>query len=143
MSDTTALNVKIAKMRVLIIDDNTVDRAILKSQLESMGFDKIHECRNGNEGIFKVQNSFKILTPYHLIITDWRMPEKDGLSFLKFIKSEEAFANIPIMMLTGIADKENVKHALSSGVDAFLLKPINGDILIKKINELIGTMNIL
>ena len=126
-----------AKLRVLIVEDNPVDRELLKALLEKMGFLNIQEARHGIEGVFKLENSAKINKPIHLLITDWKMPQKDGLSLVKFIRGDNTLKNIKIVMLTSVSDAEKVKEVLREGIEAFVLKPIDSGILQKKIESIV------
>jgi two-component system chemotaxis response regulator CheY len=125
------------QMRVLIIEDNSVDRRLLREQLESLGFYHVQEAQQGSEGLFKVGNAAKVGKPFHLLITDLKMPEKDGLSMIKFLQSSGLISNTWVIMLTGIADDRKVREIITQGVDDFILKPIDVEILKKKLMNLL------
>lgn len=126
------------KFRVLIADDNPVDRALLKAQLEDMGFLFIQEAQNGSEGLFKIQNAAKVGKPFTLIITDWKMPEKDGLSLVKFLGSFRDTKRPKVIMLTAVSESGKVKEAIVEGVDDFVLKPIDVEILKSKLLKIVS-----
>lgn len=126
-----------SQLRVLIIDDNSVDREMLRIHLEDLGFKGIQEARSGSEGIFKCENSVKVEKPFHLVITDWKMPEKDGMALLKFLKGSKDFRKTRVIMITSVNEEEQVKNAIIAGVDDFILKPINPTILHQKVEKLL------
>lgn len=139
MSDASAPNYIdpiFKNIRVLIVDDNAVDRRVLKAYLEGIGLDYIQEATNGNEADFKNRNAEKMGTPFDLLITDWRMPQKDGLSFIKLLRSERSSTRQFVIMLTSVADKASVERVLETGVDDFILKPIDPKILKSKVSSL-------
>src|SRR5687768_2567562 len=137
------LDDKLDLFRILIVDDNPVDREIIKSHLDSIGFRNIQMARNGNEGIFKIENSSKVRKPFHIVITDWKMPEKDGLSMLKILNASSNYKDMRVIMMTTVSDKNQVKEALREGVDAFILKPIDTDVLEDKILNLTEKIDLL
>lgn len=120
------------KIRILIIEDNPVDRAILRHKLEEMGLDLILECSDGLQGLEKLANFEKAGTPVHLVITDWKMPRKDGFSVVSAI-AKKRWAQPYTIMLTSVDEFESVKAVLGLGVDDYILKPTNLDLLKKKV----------
>ena len=73
-----------------------------------------------------------------MIITDWNMPEMDGLTFVKTVRSKEEYKNTPILMVTTEAAKEDILTALRSGVNNYVVKPFTPDTLQEKVNKLLG-----
>ncbi len=129
-------NMTFEKFRVLIVDDNPVDRQILKAQLEDLGFLYIQEAQTGNEGIFKMENAFKVSKPFHLVVSDWKMPEKDGLTMLRELKRSGILKKTWIIMLTGVNDADSIKDAIAVGVDDFMIKPTDLKLLKNKLLKL-------
>lgn len=138
--DSKELPSKYSQLRVLIVEDNAVDRELLKSHLENFGFENIQEAKNGREGILKIDNSLSFRKPFHLLITDWKMPEKDGLSMIKHVRLDKALDQMRVIMLTSVSEKKEVKAALHEGIDDFILKPIDPQLLLKKIENLAGKL---
>lgn len=132
------LSKRYAPIRVLVVEDNPVDRELLKAQLDKIGFRNVQEAHHGAEGIFKLENAFKVGKPYHILIVDWKMPGMDGLNVIKRLKKDGTFGQIRVMMLTSVSDERRVIEALREGIDAFIMKPIEHEILQQKIEMIVS-----
>lgn len=132
-----------AKLKVMIVEDNPVDRELLKSQLEKMGFENIVEARSGSDAIFKIENTGNSKDAFHILITDWKMPERDGLALIKYLRDAKALQNTKVVMLTSITDEKKVRTAIREGIDDFIVKPIDFDVLTKKLENLIKRMGLV
>lgn len=116
----------------MIIDDSYVLRKLLSLGLK--GFDySIFEAEDGLDALEKLN----YISP-DLIIVDLNMPKMDGLEFIKTLRSNYRFLDIPVIMLTTSKDEEIKKEALHAGVNLFLTKPIKPEILLYKIKSLLG-----
>lgn len=104
-----------------------MDRAVLKQQLESMGIRQIQDAANGKDGLFRIENALGVGKPFHLIVTDWRMPEHDGLKLLKFVRSHDKIKNTAILMVTAVFEVDKVTEAVVSKVDGYIIKPSDFD----------------
>ncbi len=113
------------QQKILIIDDETQIRKILRISLEASGY-KIIEATTGNEGIISAAT-------YHpnLIVLDLGLPDKDGLIVLKNIRE---WSNIPILILSVRNAEEDIITALNNGADDYLTKPFNTGELLARIN---------
>ncbi len=89
------------KIRTLIIDDNTVDRKILRAQLEDMGFLYVQEANQEDTAIFKIENAQAIGKPFELLISDWKMPATDGITLLRYLKSKGVLKESWLRISTG------------------------------------------
>jgi two-component system chemotaxis response regulator CheY len=138
MEDSTpSTNAIFSQLRILVVDDNPVDREMVRIHLQSLGFENLQEAQSGSEGMFKVENAAKIGKPFHLVVSDWRMPEKDGMALLKFLKSEKTYRNTRIVMVTSVNEATLIKNAIYEGVDEFILKPIHPATLAQKLEKLL------
>jgi len=121
-------------MKILSVDDSRILRQIVKNAVEILGYDFL-EAENGKK-------AFEILekegADISLILLDWNMPEMDGISFLKKIKSDERFKNIPVTMLTTEGEKTKMIEAVKAGAKNYLTKPFTQENLITKIQESLG-----
>lgn len=119
--------------KIITVDDSSTMRRIIKNTLIKIGFSNILEAANGIEALeVLAQNNVD------LIITDWNMPEMDGLTFVKTLRAKDQYKEIPILMVTTEAAKEDILTALRSGVNNYVVKPFTPDILQDKVFKLLG-----
>jgi len=119
--------------KIITVDDSSTMRRIIKNTLIKIGFSNILEAGNGIEALeVLAQNNVD------LIITDWNMPEMDGLTFVKTLRAKDQYKEIPILMVTTEAAKEDILTALKSGVNNYVVKPFTPDILQEKVFKLLG-----
>jgi two-component system, chemotaxis family, chemotaxis protein CheY len=121
-------------MKVLLIDDSTTMRKIQRRALGALGIEDIDEAANGREGVEKLK---EMAYAYNLVMLDMNMPEMGGLEVLKEVRSDPASNNIPIVMCTSVADKEQVMEAIKSGASNYVVKPFTPDDLQKKVSKYI------
>lgn len=116
--------------KILIIDDSLVMRNIHKNALREHGYkdDRLLEASQGYEALDQLKNN-----EVELIIVDWNMPMLDGLSFVKEVRANGVWRDIPILMVTSEAARENVVEAVKAGVNNYIVKPITGEKLWQKI----------
>ncbi len=120
-------------MKILTVDDSSTMRRIIINTLSRIGYTDVVEATDGKDGLEKLgENSID------LIITDWNMPEMDGLEFVKTIRGSDEYKSIPILMVTTNAAKEDIIEALQSGVNNYVVKPFTPDTLKEKIESLIS-----
>lgn len=118
---------------VITVDDSSTMRRIIKNTLLKLGFTNILEAGNGVEAL-DVMAKNKV----DVVVTDWNMPEMDGLTFVKTLRSKDEYKNLPILMVTTEAAKEDILTALRSGVNNYVVKPFTPDTLKDKIDKLLG-----
>lgn len=106
------------QFRVLIIDDRFEARAMLKNMLVEIGVTQVFEAVDGREGLKFVDTAMDMVD---MVISDWNMPNMDGVSLLKQIRSVDS--SLPFLMVTGRGDIGSVAEAKSAGVSAYILKP--------------------
>ncbi|HOP85370.1 MAG TPA: response regulator [Syntrophorhabdaceae bacterium] len=123
-------------MNVLIVDDFSTMRKIIKNVLKQIGIESVIEAENGKMALELLKKE-----QIDLIISDWIMPEMTGIDFLKACKSEEQTKKIPFIMVTAEAQKGNIMEAIKSGVDNYIVKPFTPEKLqtaIEKAKERVG-----
>ena len=118
-------------IKVLIVDDSSTMRRIIKSTLEKIGYTDVTEAEDGVDALTK-------LSGVGLITLDWNMPRMDGLTFVKSIRANPEFAKIPIIMVTTEAAKEDIIKAIQNGVNNYVVKPFTPQILKQKIDQVLG-----
>ncbi|MCL6582410.1 MAG: response regulator [bacterium] len=121
-------------MKVLIVDDSLVMRKLIVKSLKEVGFevDPI-EASDGKDALRKLDPK-----TVNLIISDWNMPQMDGLSFVKKVRENKDTKRIPIIMLTTEGSMAKFEEALNSGVDDYITKPFTPDKLKKKLEKVMG-----
>ena len=125
---------RLSQVGVLIADDDARIAHIVRKVLESLGFAHIYMARDGEHAL-KILQTEKI----DLVITDWQMAPMDGISLVKYLRTTEESPNriIPIIMLTGNADRIQVEVARDCGVTEFVVKPFSAKTLCDRIVALI------
>jgi two-component system chemotaxis response regulator CheY len=118
---------------IITVDDSSTMRRIIKNTLQKLGFSNILEAGNGLEGLDVLAKN-----KVDLVITDWNMPEMDGLTFVKAIRAKPEYKELPILMVTTEAAKEDILTALRSGVNNYIVKPFTPETLQEKVFKLLG-----
>ena len=120
---------KRGEVRVLIVDDLTSMRKVLRNLLASIGFNQITEARDASDAVLKLQAE-----SFDLIISDWNMPTMTGQDLLEYVRADARFKEIPFVMLTSLADRDSVVAAQRSGVSDYLAKPFTVQELEQKLS---------
>jgi len=124
-----------ASIQVLVVDDQMSIRSLVRSGLNQLGVVHIAEAADGVDAM-----KFLLLNPVHLIISDFNMPNMDGLALLKAVRANPPTSKTAFIMLTGRADRELVQKAVQFGVNNYLVKPFNVQVLKGKIEQVFGTL---
>lgn len=127
-------------MKILVVDDSSVMRRIIKKTLERLESQKAYSFSNISEAEDGVEAWNTIInTPgnFDLILTDWNMPNMNGLDLIKKIRAKRQYDDIPIIMVTTEGGKTEVIAALKAGVNNYIVKPFTPQILYDKIRETI------
>ena len=121
------------KKSVLVVDDAAFVRNLIIGALKTINIIQIKEASDGRQAYAALQTKH-----YDLVISDWHMPEMEGIELLKKVRSNERLKNTPFIMLTSDVTTENVKQAIAAGVDEYLTKPFRNDALLEKVLRLFG-----
>lgn len=118
-------------MRVLIVDDFSTMRRIIKNILRQLGFSNIVEADDGAA-------AWEILTKDQIdfIISDWNMPQMTGIELLRKVRASEEFGDLPFLMATAEAQQENIIEAVQAKVSNYIVKPFTAETLGQKINKI-------
>jgi len=122
---------KMAKGKVLVIDDEEDVREVIKFYLNEENY-QIIEAENGEEAI-KLLNSEDNMMNVGVILCDIRMPKVNGVECIRYLRKEAP--GIPIIVVTGFSDPEMLTGLLNSGVKDYLVKPVKKDKLISAVNK--------
>ena len=123
-------------IKVLVVDDQNSVRQMTRMTLEEIGFRHIHEAEHGLQAM-----EIASLQPLDLIISDFNMPEMDGLGLLRAVRGHPVVRKVPFILLTGRGDKELVVKAAQAGVNNYLVKPFTAAILRQKIEQVMGKLS--
>lgn len=105
-------------LKVLIVEDQSDARALLRNVLGELGVTQIFEAKDGGEALRFMDSAFDFV---NLVICDWNMPKMSGMEFLRQLRTVDA--NVPFLMVTGRCDMDSVIEAKGSGVSGYIRKP--------------------
>ena len=118
-------------MRVLVVDDFSTMRRIVKNILRQIGFNNVVEADDGTTA-WDVLNRDKI----DFIISDWNMPHMTGIDLLRKVRGSEEFADLPFLMVTAEAQQENIIEAVQAKVSNYIVKPFTAEVMKQKIDKI-------
>ncbi len=118
---------------ILIVEDLSNMRRLIKNILKNNGFVNIYEAGDGKEALELIDTH-----AIDVIISDWNMTKMDGLTLLKSIRSNENSKTIPFLMVTAEVTKENIIEAITQGVSSYMVKPVTAEIMISKLKEILN-----
>ena len=118
-------------MRVLVADDFATMRKIVRNILKQIGFDDIVEAEDGQAALQVLKNE-----NIGLVVTDWNMPNMNGLELLQKIRTDPKTAKLPVLMVTAEGLKENVVAAVKAGVNNYVVKPFTAEVLQEKLEQI-------
>ena len=120
---------KYEKLRILVVDDMSSMRMMIKSVLHKLGVTDIHEANDGEKALEAIA-----AYEFDLVICDWDMPKVTGLEVLQQVRDSNTTRELPFIMLTAVSNRDNVVSAIQAGVSDYLAKPFKPQDLINKIN---------
>ena len=118
-------------MKILVVDDMSTMRRIVKNILKQLGFNNLEEAENGQEALTKLHAD-----TYGFVVSDWNMPVMMGIDMLRAIRADEKLKKIPVLMVTAEAQKENLMEAVQAGVSNYVVKPFTAETMQEKINKI-------
>jgi len=118
-------------IRILIVDDFSTMRRIVKNLLNDLGFFNTAEADDGNSALAELRKA-----PFDLIVTDWNMPGMPGIELLKQVRADAALAKIPVLMVTAEAKREQIIEAAQAGVNGYVIKPFTATTLSDKLGKI-------
>lgn len=121
-------------MRVLVVDDFSTMRKIIKNILKQLGFENIVEADDGTTA-WDVLNRDNI----EFIVSDWNMPQMTGIELLRKVRDSEEYCDLPFLMVTAEAQQENIIEAVQAKVSNYIVKPFTPETLGEKIDKIFAS----
>ncbi len=118
-------------MKILVVDDFSTMRRIIKNLLRDLGFTNTEEADDGNTALPMLKTG-----KFDFLVTDWNMPGMTGLDLLKTIRADAALKNLPVLMVTAEAKREQIVAAAQAGVNGYVVKPFTAAVLKEKIEKI-------
>ncbi|MCK0716410.1 chemotaxis response regulator CheY [Chromohalobacter sarecensis] len=118
-------------MSILVVDDFPTMRRIVRSLLKELGFNNVDEAEDGQEALNKLRTG-----GFEFVVSDWNMPNLDGLAMLKEIRQDDALSELPVLMVTAEAKKENIIAAAQAGANGYVVKPFTAATLEEKLDKI-------
>ena len=118
-------------MKVLVVDDFSTMRRIVKNTLRQIGFTNIEEAEDGQKAYDRL-----IVEKFDFVVSDWNMPNMTGIDLLRKVRAEPTLKHLPFLMVTAEAKQENVVEAIKAGVSNYIVKPFTVATLQEKIAKI-------
>ncbi len=122
-------------MKLLVVDDSSTMRRIIKNTLQRLGFEDVLEAEHGVEAWQIMERTPDI----NVLITDWNMPEMNGLDLVRKVRADGRYDSMPIIMVTTEGGKAEVITALKAGVNNYIVKPFTPQVLKEKLEDVLGS----
>jgi len=117
-------------IKILVVDDFSTMRRIVKNLLRDLGFTNTHEAADGNTALPMLQKG-----DFEFVVTDWNMPGMEGIDLLKAIRSDDSLKHLPVLMVTAEAKREQIIEAAQAGVNGYIVKPFTAATLKLKLEK--------
>jgi len=118
-------------MNILVVDDFSTMRRIIKGLLHDLGYSKVSEADDGLTALPMLKSG-----NFDFLITDWNMPGMPGVELLRLVRADEKLAKLPVLMLTAESKREQIIEAAQAGVSGYVIKPFTAAILKEKIDKI-------
>jgi two-component system chemotaxis response regulator CheY len=118
-------------IKILVVDDFPTMRRIIRNLLKELGFVNVEEAEDGAAGLEKARDG-----SFQFVISDWNMPNMDGLTMLQAIRADANIGKVPVLMVTAEAKKENIIAAAQAGANGYVVKPFTAATLDEKIAKI-------
>jgi two-component system, chemotaxis family, chemotaxis protein CheY len=122
-------------IKVLVVDDMSTMRRIVKNVLRQIGFSDIVEAENGQDALTKLKAG-----GFGLVVSDWNMPVMQGLELLRAVRADAELKALPFLMVTAEAQKENLIEAVQAGVSNYVVKPFTAEVLQGKLEKIFANV---
>jgi two-component system, chemotaxis family, chemotaxis protein CheY len=122
-------------MKILVVDDFSTMRRIVRNLLKELGFSNVHEAEDGVDALKKLRAE-----TFEFVVSDWNMPNMTGIELLREIRKDDALKHLPVLMVTAEAKKENIIEAAQAGASGYVVKPFTATTLDEKLKKIFITM---
>jgi len=120
-----------SKIKILVVDDFSTMRRIVRNLLKELGYVNVDEAEDGAVALQKLQGG-----GFDFVVSDWNMPNMDGLQLLQAVRADPALKHLPVLMITAEAKKENIIAAAQSGASGYIVKPFTAATLNEKFTKI-------
>ena len=120
-------------MNILVVDDFSTMRRIIKNLLHDLGYQNVSEADDGNTALPMLRSG-----KFDFLITDWNMPGMPGLELLKIVRADAELSKMPVLMLTAEAKREQIIEAAQAGVSGYVIKPFTAVTLKETIDKILA-----
>jgi two-component system chemotaxis response regulator CheY len=121
-------------MRILVVDDFSTMRRIVRNLLKEIGYVNSDEAEDGTRALQKLRSE-----KFDFVLSDWNMPNMTGIDLLKAIRADDAIKHLPVLMITAEARKENIIDAAEAGASGYIVKPFTANTLDEKLKKIMKT----
>lgn len=118
-------------MKILVVDDFSTMRRIVKNLLRELGFSNLEEADDGLTALPMLKTG-----NFDFLVTDWNMPGMEGIELLKAVRAEPELASLPVLMVTAEARRDQIVVAAEAGVNGYIIKPFTAQTLQEKIDKI-------
>ncbi|WP_050476007.1 chemotaxis response regulator CheY [Herbaspirillum rhizosphaerae] len=122
--------------KFLVVDDFSTMRRIVRNLLKELGYTNVDEAEDGVQALHKLRSD-----QFDFVVSDWNMPNMDGLTMLQEIRKDPALAKLPVLMVTAEAKKENIVAAAQAGANGYVVKPFTAATLDEKLGKIFEKMD--
>lgn len=124
-------------MKFLVVDDFSTMRRIVRNLLKELGFTNVEEAEDGVSALNKLRSG-----RFEFVVTDWNMPNMTGLELLANIRQDPMLKDLPVLMVTAEAKRENIISAAQAGATGYIVKPFTASTLEEKLNKIFEKLGI-
>jgi len=122
-------------MKFLVVDDFPTMRRIVRNLLKELGFTNVEEAEDGVSALARLKSG-----GIQFVVSDWNMPNMDGLQLLQAIRADASLSSLPVLMVTAEAKKENIIAAAQAGASGYVVKPFTAATLDEKLTKIFQKM---
>ena len=122
-------------MKILVVDDFPTMRRIVRNLLKDLGYTNVEEAEDGARGLARLREG-----GFNFVISDWNMPNLDGLAMLKEIRADANLKQLPVLMVTAEAKRENIIAAAQAGANGYVVKPFTAATLDEKVTNILAKL---